>query len=100
MKPASHEALDAEQKKVQRQLFQAVELINQADGLLRKEHKVGHRKQPSHGTVVVIRRKNTCDSDSRALQHARSASRLWFPEMSACGRSGVGVVLGAGVRTG
>ena len=36
MKPASHEALDAEQKKVQSQLFQAVELINQADGLLRK----------------------------------------------------------------
>jgi len=36
MKPASHEALDAEQRKVQSQLFQAVELINQADGLLRK----------------------------------------------------------------
>jgi len=36
LKPASHSALDAEQEKVQRQLFQAVELINQADGLLRK----------------------------------------------------------------
>lgn len=36
LKPASHAALDAEQEKVQSQLFQAVELINQADGLLRK----------------------------------------------------------------
>jgi hypothetical protein len=35
-----------------------------------QEHKVGYRKQPSHGTVVVSRRKDTCDSDNRALQHA------------------------------
>ena len=38
MKPASHEALDAEQKKVQTQLFQAVGLINQADGLLLRKN--------------------------------------------------------------
>jgi hypothetical protein len=36
LKAASHAALDAEQEKVQGQLFRAVELINQADGLLRK----------------------------------------------------------------
>jgi hypothetical protein len=36
MKPASHEPLDAELKKVEGQLFEAVELISQADGLLRK----------------------------------------------------------------